>query len=774
MRSPGRNRMRALSAILVLALVLGALPVLAAGGEAVSIDITPEKETWYQSAVMVDGELMMVGEDLSAYRPGEEAIRTLMKIDREALEKDGISPQLRLFGDGERVFTMEPKEEGLHVARIGLSEDGVKALEKPLVLSWGEAAKRVKVDDYVHSPKRVVLKGEQLYMLYQVWGSDEVDGFILGYTLQDGAEPQVLEAKHVQKVTPYKDGQLLALLMDQQNSWDEVNKRQKPSQLGVISLEDGTITPLGETGVSFRGDEDLLYEPDTDTIYLTGNAELLRRVGEGDFEVSAYLGGDYSSNLLGGRLFLLENGKVLSANSPGVSIRTTDPSQLPAVRLNIQGGWMDAAARKAVREMGVAVRFVEDQFYPTAQEFGQALLGGETEIDIFMLDNNYMDLSVLMEKGYTLDLSGSQELTAYADGLYPELKAAGMLDEQLMMVPIYMNTHMFGYQPKVFTAMELQPPKTFFELCDLIEHWNDNLADEHTDFLPFSATSIRPTLTRLALTLFADAAQQRDEPFQFDDPLLKRMLQRVETLRVDNLGMDIDFEKEGAEKEAEALYNKVSMVSENFDLSLSNIKYMQDAIKYPEILSSERSGVRMPLKLTADEGIDMNVGLQTRMAAVSATTKHPEEAVRFLELYTKYLDGPQKAAMMPDMNEAIPNPNYERDIGYQVMHIDTLKAAVEKAEGAEKTELEAQLKKYTESVDAEKDRLRFWVTEEAVKVYRDMMQKRYVADYNSMRRVLDNENIQQSLQRYMQKQMPLEQFLQEADGKLRLMRLEAE
>lgn len=769
-----RRALCTLTAVLMLA---GLVPLASAeGSPAVSLDAAAPQDTWFQSAVMHEGNLLLYsGEGLFIYRPGEEAIELLAEITPKGLEEAGLPPYMRLFGDGQRIYALEGNEEGMQLIPVVLSEEGIKAGDKPLKLSWGEAQKRVLVDDHAHMPNSAVILGDQVHLLFQVWGSREQDQFILSYELKDGAQPRIREAKHVIWMVPHQENSLLTLVMDEANAWDEANRQMRAPELAVFSLEDDSIKSLGTTGRPLRHDEALLYEAETDTIYMTGNAELLRKVAGGEFEVCAYLNASHGFRMMGGSLFLLEPGKVMAVGSQEVSIRTTDPSQLPAVRLNVYGSWLDDAAKKAIGEMGsVSVRFLDSQHYPTAQEFGQALLGGEEQIDLFFLDSEYMDLNALQQKGYCLDLSGSQSLNDYAGRLYPELEALGRQDGRLTMVPVHISAYMFGYHPKVFNAMELEAPRTFFDLCDLIERWNDDLADEHADFTPFRSPQIKSQMAFIALLMYADAAQQQGEEFSFTAPLLKRMLERVENLRTDNLGMNVNFESANAEKEMQELYNKVSMVEEHFDLSLYNIKYMQDAMEHPALVSSERSGVRMPLVMTADEGIPFNVALQTRMGAVSAKSQHPEEAARYLELYVKHLPPQQQAAMMPGMDDAIADPNYERHMKYMDNHLETLQAAVDKAEGAEKTELEGNLKKYEETVAAEKARRKFLVTEESVKLYRELMANRYVTHPGSLRRVLNDENIQQSLSRYLQGQMPLDQFLQEAEGKLRLMRLENE
>lgn len=772
-----RQSRRAVCGVLALALLLGLLPGLTArAAEAVSIDARPEKETWFQSAVMHEDRLILSsGEGLYEYYPGEETVRVLVPPEPDAMEKLGLPPYPRILGDQERLYALDVNEKGPFLIAITFEGATPHAQKEPLQLAWGKAAERAAAENNLHSPSRAVLMGGQVHLLFMTWGPKGPDRFLLTYDLKEGAQPTLREAENIQQIAAYKDGQLLALIIDEQNSWDEANKRQKVPDLGVMDLADGTVRVLGSTGFPYRHNEDLLYEPQTDTIYMTGNAELLRKVGEGDFEVCAYTDASYGRRMLGGALFPLEPGKVLIAGGQGVSIRTTDPAQLPPVRLNIYGGYLDDAAKQAIREMGsVAVRFLDSQHYPTAQEFGQALLSGEDQIDLFLLDGGYMDMSALQQKGYTLDLSGSQPLTDYAAQLYPELQAAGEQDGKLMMVAVEMYANMFGYHPKVFTAMGLEPPRTFFELCDLIERWNDDLADEHADFTPFRSSDIRGELTFIALQMYADAAALGDKGFQFSDPLLRRMLERVEKLRIDNLGMTVDTESPDAQKAFDELYKKVSMVDMDFDLSLRGIKYMQDAQKYPQIVSSERSGVRMPLLLTADEGVPFNAALWVRMAAVSAKSQHPEAATRYLELYVANLRQEMKAALMPGMDSAIPNPDYERQMENLQRHLKALEAAAAKAEGAEKTELEGSLEKYRKSLVGEEDRRKFIATEEAVKLYRQILEHRYVTRHDSMRMLLNNEDIRNVLQRYQQKQLTLDQFLQEADGKLRLMRLETQ
>ena len=122
------------------------------------------------------------------------------------------------------------------------------------------------------------------------------------------------------------------------------------------------------------------------------------------------------------------------------------------------------------------------------------------------------------------------------------------------------------------------------------------------------------------------------------------------------------------------------------------------------------------------------------------------------------------------MNDPIENPQYESNIKAMEQRLAEVKAAAEKAEGADKTDAEEQVKMVEESMTQYAAKARYTASAESIAAYRAWDQYFFLRTANVLS--TDDGDMSSLTQRYLDGQIPLDQFLQEADAKLRLMQLE--
>ncbi len=138
------------------------------------------------------------------------------------------------------------------------------------------------------------------------------------------------------------------------------------------------------------------------------------------------------------------------------------------------------------------------------------------------------------------------------------------------------------------------------------------------------------------------------------------------------------------------------------------------------------------------------------------------------------LNGATLASLMPGMNQAIENPDYEEQKRQMDIQLERFRKAYEAAEGAEKTEMERQMQEIDRYRDASLEQMRWLVTEEGIRQYREIMDRAYIRRYGVMQMLFGQADMYNLLDRFRQGQMSLDQFLDEADGKYRLIRLESQ
>ena len=129
--------------------------------------------------------------------------------------------------------------------------------------------------------------------------------------------------------------------------------------------------------------------------------------------------------------------------------------------------------------------------------------------------------------------------------------------------------------------------------------------------------------------------------------------------------------------------------------------------------------------------------------------------------------------MNPGVSGDILNPNFERELKDLDESINYYEEALKKAEGAEKTELERNFEEQKKYIENRREEAKYIAREQTVADYREIMKNSYIKTY-SQNMAFNNEDMYTLLNRLIQGQTPLEQFVMEADGKLRLMRLEGQ
>ena len=184
-------------------------------------------------------------------------------------------------------------------------------------------------------------------------------------------------------------------------------------------------------------------------------------------------------------------------------------------------------------------------------------------------------------------------------------------------------------------------------------------------------------------------------------------------------------------------------------------------------------GTEQPFQLALAEGGQPATGITLTLMAVNPKSKNLDSAIRYLEQYVTGMK-PDKLAMLdPSLNDAIPNPRFERDIKWMEERKANMEQTLARLEGAEKTELQAKYDREMKEYEKNIERMRWQVVPEAIAYYRGMMDNAYVRTFGALNTIWTSQDMRTLFERYAQGQMPLEQFLQEADGKLRLMRLES-
>lgn len=635
--------------------------------------------------------------------------------------------------------------------------------------------------EYTEPPRQALIHQGRLYLVPEDFTRQDEGKRLMSYDLKQGGDPKQHQAQGVLQMTPYKDGKLLALVPGE--SKEDASFHEMKMDLVVYNPADDSLSRLGSSGIAGIHDfPGLVYDPAGDFVYLMGKDTIYRWAAEDKVEPCAYITPSNSGGSFSGMVTLLPSGQLFLARSQQLFVRGTDPSKLAKGRLTIYGSHMGDDHKKAIRALdGIPVNFLEREHFSTAEQLGQALVSGEDGIDIFFLHAQSIDLQSLVKKGYCVDLSDSAALMQYARSLYPKMQELALSEGKLFLVPVRVEgKQIMSYYDKILEEAGLEPPKDFAGLCNLIQHWNDELTDKMSNYTPLATEDFNKKLTALALTLYADRQAVRGEPISFSDPLLKEMLTRAMQVKTQNISPKVDWESPGSLEAINQIFNRPAAISEHFILDLTSLHHAlnraddQGTTMGFEDGRTYEIGNEHAMMLSAKEGEAPVAALNLTVMALNPKSKNLESAIRYMEAYVAGLGDEIKATMNPDMNEDIPNPDFETQMDMVNQYVKGLEKALQKAEGAEKTELQSQYDMVTKDLEKQKEIMRLKVSAKTIQYYRELIENSYIVTWGGVETLFEGPDMQKLLLRFTQGQIPLDQFLNEAEGKMRLMQLERE
>ncbi len=759
---------RIISLMLCLAMLLGLGLTAPAQAQAGSVDLFAQDETrGANSMVIHKGELLVRAQyGLYAYKDGDEAPRLLVSLERNyfASGEEEADYFDTLLAEGEQLYGYQMQSGKLYP----LTLEADKLVYGQAVTLDLSTQKQDQGDEYtyINQPEQMLMDGGRLYMVFKTYDQGGPKTSLLSFDLQTGAMTPV-DAPHVQRLSSYKDGQLLALVLDEANAWNARSGEVAAPMIAALDPKTGRLSDIGPSPYAFSGSGlGLVYDAASDSIYLLGSAEISRRDAQGQTQVCAYLSSSQLWGFSAGQLLLLGQDRIAVGSMDGIYLRGTDPSQLPSQRLTIYGSYESPTHRKAARAMNeIPLSFPSTKWFSTAQELGQALVSGEDDIDLLFLTPSQIDLDMLMRKGYAADLSGSQILKDFVAKTYPQMQKVGSLDGKLMLVPVEVNPQAMGYFPKVFEKVGAKVPESFPELVDLIDRWSSDYAQEHPDVIPMAEASYGQYLLLRALYLYRDYSGYTGEEFSFSSPMLMEMMRLALSADTKDLDSNVDMSSPEAQTFWNELYNREQLLEGYGNLDpqmLTQITAYQD---------EGHSFMSSPLVISAKEGGPKITQLSLTLMMVNPKSKHLDVAIRYAENYVKSLDGKTLLMLDPSLNEPVEEPEYDKMLKQMDEGLESFEKAVAAAEGADKTQMEEQLASVKADMDKQKERMRWQVTADAIKEYRGYLETSYVPGYD-LQMIFSVESMQKLLTRLINKQIPLEQFANEADGMLRLMRLE--
>ncbi len=747
---------KALSLLLALCL-LGTLGTAAAANR----DVFPTAGDTYMNMV----SLAKVGEDLlitkanELYRLAPDGGEPQMIRQTEAVYLPGTAadaPPDRfdvLMADQGKLYAFDLFEGRLFNA---VYENGDVTLGEPIKLELGNLIEEQGDYTYLQRPDEMLVLDGFLYFISRDYNSGSGAPALIRFDLATGARHD-FETPHINHMAAYKDGKILVMLWDMENGFDQQLGKQTPATLAVFDPNADAVTELGVLTDSEGSEGFLGYDAESDTIYSSRRGRLYRRTAQ-DLtrdELCGYIPSNNLWGILSGAITPYMGG-VAVLTSDNLYLRDADPNNLPDTTLTVYGEYGSPAHRQAQSKMPeVPIQLRDREYFGTAQELGQALVSGENTMDVYFVDYSFIDVPNLLEKQYAQDLSGSKVLTDYAAQLYPYIKAAGTQDGKLMMLPVEasLGETMMAYT-ELFEEIGEEIPETFLELVDLVGRWPDEFAEKYPDIVPLQTENYKNQLFYLALNKFRDLRTFQGQEFKYDDPLLRKLLTAVAELDTKDLDKKINWDDMG---ETEEFFSRRALMDMSGGLGVAQF----------DTLGMNKSKI---VNLRVDEGEEAVMPMMLRVAAINPRSKNIEQAIRYLENYVASMPQENRVVLMPDANDPVPNPRYEQERKDMQGALTAYENALATAEDAAKSEMESAIKNLTDYMSEHETTGKFIITEQGIQAFRTYAGNAFLTAYDPVQS--GSEDLYNLYDRYLQGQIDLDTMIREADGKLRLMRLE--
>jgi ABC-type glycerol-3-phosphate transport system substrate-binding protein len=631
---------------------------------------------------------------------------------------------------------------------------------------------------YNNHPQESMLYGGKFFTVYR--GTNGLSGTTLSsFDIKTGEET-MYTAENIQAMAAYKDGKLLVVSQDMEKYYKSDDPKDAEVTLSVFDYENDSLEELGPLYIQDNPNQfygAIVYDKNRDAVMYFTDSGLMLRNKDASTQKCAHFPQMFSLGQ-SGSFAMLPDSRIAIIIENSVYIESTDPANLPKktlVAYNTLSNNHDYVL-KQMRDTAITMDYGES--FTSGQDLSQSLVSGTSNVDIFQLDASYLDTNSIMEKGYALDITEVKGVKEFVDSLYPYLKEACGKDGKIYALPVYMYYDAYTQNKLLLKDLNINAPKTFAQMCDLLVDWlkNEELASQYSFC---EDPDIKHFMWDMLFKLYSNHVYSSGEELSYDTPLFRSMVEKLaETLK------NIPEMKElSSQSDYEEFYSKPVMFSHN-GLDLHQMNYEAEDERWFELVAENpllsdnyensdgytQAMDYLPLK-AAEDSIE-GFGMEISLVFVNSKTHDPDNAKKYMENFVKGYRDEDKLTMLKDFREPKLNKYYEQSMEDYSERIEAAKQELEKAEGAEKTQLEKDLARMEIRYKIMLEGLgKYEYTQEIVDKYKSFLNNVYVMDFDKYQ-ATGQEQIMTLKDRFIEGQMDLEMFIKEIDAKLNLIKLE--
>lgn len=672
----------------------------------------------------------------------------------------------QLVSDGQQLYALDLYKQSLFT--LTANKDKLE-FGNPIKLDLSEFLEESGPTFYTLQPLFVLIANGQLFIRHPNY--DEGATELYSFNLATG-EKTAYKTRHLQQMTPYRDGKFLAVRHDPLNAYDPQTFELIPPKLVKFdpvmdSTEDLDLAMVyNDQSGSVSA---IYYDAQTDSLYTHTTTDVLRYDHFKTKRLIGYLPtyGSMGSSLSGG-IQPFGQDHLIIAHYNNIFLRQKDEKGLEGVNvLTITGSLDDGnILQNVLMEMDDVVLRRDDTLKEQSingEQLATLFITGAVNFDLMIMGTYVFDLDKLIEKGYLADLSGSALISEHTSKLEEGFRLGVTRNDGIYAVPATLMLFPVSAYVKNFEAAGLTIPKTIPELVDLYVDWYDHLAEELPEFRLSSSDSdyVKTELMRTVLNAYVDTALAAGQELVFDTPSFREILQKVQSIQSDG-GGKIDWRTPEGQAAMQDEWQKKQLLETGMGFE-------------PQYsVGQNNSGDRqyIPLILPFEEGGKVYSRADMNLLAVLSTSKNKEAATRFIEHYIKKLNILDRVAFDKTWTAPVENPKYEEGLKMQEHMVQQVKEAMERAEGAEKSSLEENYRYMQESQKRYQEEGKFLAPQRDIDMLRDVMRKMFISNGlgNAQYQAVNDEY--ELLNQFTQGAITLDQFIRQLDDKVRLVRME--
>ncbi len=305
-------------------------------------------------------------------------------------------------------------------------------------------------------------------------------------------------------------------------------------------------------------------------------------------------------------------------------------------------------------EIEVVSAELEHWYYDTGRLIDD-MLTGNAQFDVIFISTEGIDLSALLNKGYAMPLTDSQVLVDEISAMWPACQQAVTSSDGLIRaLPLHLFTSDLTYEPEVFARLGLSVPTTWAEFAALINDFPNQPEEVQEEYeLCMWQCNYRQMFLRRMMEGYVTYLTSCGEETHFNTPLFRELMTLADTLTTAN----------DCEEERDCWY-----------LTTSGIDSFQTGY-------NSRSPLLL-LRINDKAVCRTDVGV----ALINPYTRHPQEALAFLEYMAQHVSPEVRVTLYPEGNVPVERENWPATQAEWVAEKERLEKALENAAPADQAE----------------------------------------------------------------------------------------